>query len=71
MAAAGTISRHSWAATGSAQGPSSNNCGISATSSSTFKRGITVEEYETLAAGREWMLLKARAAEARREEAKQ
>lgn len=36
-----------------------------------FKRGITVEEYETLAAGREWMLLKARAAEARREEAKQ
>lgn len=36
-----------------------------------FKRGITVEEYETLAAGREWMLLKARAAEARREEAVQ
>jgi hypothetical protein len=36
-----------------------------------FKRGITVEEYETLAAGREWMLLKARATEARREEAKQ
>ena len=36
-----------------------------------FKRKITVEEYETLAAGREWMLLKARAAEARREEVKQ
>ncbi len=36
-----------------------------------FKREITVEEYETLAAGRQWMLLKARAAEARREEAKQ
>jgi len=36
-----------------------------------FKRGITVEEHETLAAGREWMLLKARAAEARREEANQ
>lgn len=35
-----------------------------------FKRGITVDEYETLAAGREWMLLKARAAEARREETK-
>ena len=36
-----------------------------------FKRGITVEEYETLAAGREWMLLKARAAEAREAEANQ
>lgn len=36
-----------------------------------FKHKITVEEYETLAAGREWMLLKARAAEGRREEAKQ
>ena len=36
-----------------------------------FKRGITVEEYETLAAGREWMLMKARAAEGRREGAKQ
>lgn len=36
-----------------------------------FKRELTVEEYETLAAGREWMLLKARAAEARREEAAQ
>ena len=35
-----------------------------------FRRGITAEEYETLAAGREWMLLKARAAEGRREEAK-
>lgn len=34
-----------------------------------FKRGITVEEYQTLADGRRWMLLKARAAEARREEA--
>jgi predicted transcriptional regulator len=36
-----------------------------------FKRGITVEEHETLAAGREWMLMRARAADARREEAKQ
>lgn len=35
-----------------------------------FRRGITAEEYETLAAGREWMLLKARAAEGRQEEAK-
>ena len=35
-----------------------------------FKHKITVEEYETLAAGRDWMLLKARAAEARRGEAK-
>ena len=35
-----------------------------------FKRKITLEEHETLAAGRDWMLLKARAAEARREEAK-
>lgn len=34
-----------------------------------FKHSISAEEYETLAAGREWMLLKARAAEARREEA--
>jgi hypothetical protein len=30
-----------------------------------------MEEYETLAAGRDWMLLKARTAEARREEEKQ
>lgn len=36
-----------------------------------FKRNITMEEYETLAADREWMLLKARAAEARREEVNQ
>jgi CBS domain-containing protein len=36
-----------------------------------FKREITLEEYDTLAAGREWMLVKARAAEARREEEKQ
>jgi predicted transcriptional regulator len=36
-----------------------------------FARKLTVEEYQTLAAGREWLLLKARAAEARREEAKQ
>lgn len=36
-----------------------------------FKHRITTEEYETLAAGRDWMLLKARAAEARREEGKQ
>jgi CBS domain-containing protein len=35
-----------------------------------FKREITVEEYETLAAGRQWMLIKARAAEARREDAR-
>jgi CBS domain-containing protein len=33
-----------------------------------FKREITVEEYETLAANREWMLRKARAAEARQQE---
>jgi CBS domain-containing protein len=33
-----------------------------------FKRGLTMEEYETLAAGRDWMLMKARTAEARREE---
>jgi hypothetical protein len=36
-----------------------------------FKHKITVEEYETLAAGREWMLLKARVTEANRVEAKQ
>jgi predicted transcriptional regulator len=32
-----------------------------------FKRELTVEEYETLAAGRSWMLIKARSAEANRE----
>lgn len=36
-----------------------------------FKREITVVEYETLAAGRAWMLLRVRTAEARRQEAKQ
>jgi len=36
-----------------------------------FKRELSVVEHETLADGREWMLLKARAAEARRLEAKQ
>lgn len=36
-----------------------------------FKREITVEEYDTLAAGREWVLMKARAMEARRGEATQ
>ena len=31
-----------------------------------FKRDIALDEFETLAAGRDWMLLKARAAQARR-----
>lgn len=36
-----------------------------------FRREITVEEYETLAANREWMLRKARTAEARQKEVQQ
>lgn len=36
-----------------------------------FRHELTAEEYENLASGRDWMLMRARAAEGRREEAKQ
>jgi predicted transcriptional regulator len=36
-----------------------------------FRRKLSVEEYENLAGGRDWLLMKARVAEARFEEAKQ
>jgi predicted transcriptional regulator len=35
-----------------------------------FRRKLSVEEYESLAGGRDWLLMKARVAEAHREEAK-